>query len=469
LRSLYWKLAIILVLIVIISIGLTAFLIGQSTTREFQQYVSRCNAIYVDSIVDNLSSFYSKNQNWTDVGVLLDSEITGSCQRLILADSSGVVLADTSGQWQGQVAGKIGLTDGIPVNFTGKLTGTLYAVCTSGNGQGQMMGQNCMNPSAYSIAEQDFLNQVNNYLWIAGLIAAGIALLIGLLFARQITMPIKHLKAGAQKIASGDLEHRVIINSKDELGELAASFNSMASGLDKLEQSRRRLTADIAHELRTSLTIINGTVDGVLDGVFQPDREHLGWIKEQITLLTRLIDDLRDLSLAESGQLKLNLTSIDLEELIRRKILQISKLAEDKDIKLELKISEKLPLINADSSRLEQVMSNLIKNAIRHTPGNGKIEIEVKTTDYEANDLKIIPGIMISVADTGEGIPTEHISHIFERFYRVENSRLKEGGETGLGLAIVKQMVEAHGGRVWVESEPGRGSIFYVVIPYQAN
>jgi len=279
---------------------------------------------------------------------------------------------------------------------------------------------------------------------------------------------VRALSRGAHHIAEGDLDYRVKIKSKDEIGELALSFNSMADSLEKSKQARRRLATDIAHELRTPLSVIEGMVDGMLDGVFKPTRDNLNSIREETALLTRLIADLRDLSLAESGQLKLELAPTDMVELVRRKLSQAELKARGKNIGLKIHAAGKIPEVKVDSTRIEQVTSNLLDNAIRHTPVKGSVtvSINVVTSDYAHHiDQR---HLVISVADSGEGIPAEHLPDIFERFYRVENSRSRSAGGVGLGLAIVKQMVEAHGGKVWVESEPGKGSTFYVALPITA-
>ncbi|UCC17929.1 MAG: HAMP domain-containing protein, partial [Dehalococcoidales bacterium] len=293
-------------------------------------------------------------------------------------------------------------------------------------------------------------------LWKAGLITAGVALVIGLILTRQITRPVKALITGARRIAKGELNYRVKTRSNDEIGELADSFNSMAATLEQAEQSRRQLSADIAHELRTPLTIIEGTVEGMLDGVFEADSEHLNSIKEQALLLTHLINDLRDISLAESGQLNLNHQPTDIVGLVKKVVSSYEPNAGEKNIRIDISTSVPSFDVEIDPVRIEQVISNLLRNAIRHTPAGGSVTV---TIDRVNNSLEL------SVSDTGEGIEAEDLPHVFERFYRSDTSRSRKEGGTGLGLAIVKQMVEAHGGSVSVESTPGKGSTFMISLP----
>jgi two-component system OmpR family sensor kinase/two-component system sensor histidine kinase BaeS len=328
-----------------------------------------------------------------------------------------------------------------------------YVSGMMGNMGGMMGGPGPNSPAA----QAEFLSTVNRSLWIAGLAAVAVALVAGILLTRQIVRPIRALTAGARQISAGNLAYRVEAKSNDEVGELVQSFNTMAANLSQSEQVKRRMTADIAHELRTPLAVIEGTVDGMLDGVFPCDRERLFSVKEQTALLTRLIGDLRDLTLAEAGQLKLQLAEEDVVELMRRSRAQLAAEATERGLELRLDAPEEVLPVMVDRVRLEQIVSNLVTNAIRHTPRGGAIAISVKRASGR--------GVLIAVSDTGEGISAEHLPHVFERFYRVSDARARSDGGTGLGLAIVKSLVQAHGGKVWAESQPGRGSTFFVELP----
>ena len=458
-RSLTWKLGGALLLIVVVSVGLMAYLTNLSTTREFQQYVSRGNMMYTQSLADSLGDLYVEEQGWHNLQEILRNLPASTSQRIVVTDSSGVVISDTAGELLGRKAEDIGLSSGTPITASGQTVGNLYLLTSSdmGMGRGHMGGRSSQTIPMVITAEEDFLDQVNDSLWKVGLIAAAVALVIGLILTRQITRPVRALISGARHLTKGELSYRVDVKSRDEIGELADSFNIMASSLEKGEQSRRQLTADIAHELRTPLTVIEGTVDGIIDGVFKPDTEHLRSIKEQASLLTHLISDLRDISLAESGQLELNLAPTDIVELVRRMVSNYEINALEKNVRIKLEEVTQIPEIRIDPVRMEQVISNLLTNAIRHTASGGSITVTVKNDEG---------GLAISVADTGEGIAPEDLPHVFERFYRSGSSRSRKEGGTGLGLAIVKQMVEAHGGKVWVESKMGTGSIFSILLPF---
>jgi two-component system OmpR family sensor kinase len=458
-RSLTWKLGGALLLIVVVSVGLMAYLTNLSTTREFQQYISRGNMMYTQSLADRLGDLYAEEQSWNNFQETLQNLPLSTSERILVTDSSGIIIVDTAREWLSKESEDVSLSDGTPIMVSGQTVGNLYLLTSGGlgMGRGHMGGRSSQTIPMMITAEEDFLEQVNDSLWKVGLIAAAVALVIGLILTRQITRPIRALISGARHLTRGELSYRVDVRSRDEIGELAGSFNIMASSLEKGDQSRRQLTADITHELRTPLTVIEGTVDGIIDGVFQPDMEHLRSIKEQASLLTHLIGDLRDISLAESGQLKLNLTSTDIVELVQRMVSNHEINEHEKDVRIRLEETPQIPEIKVDPVRMEQVISNLLTNAIRHTPSGGSIIVTIK------NDVE---GLTISVSDTGEGIIPEDLPHVFERFYRSGSSRARKEGGTGLGLAIVKQMVEAHGGKVWVESKIGTGSIFSILLPF---
>jgi len=468
-HSLSLKLLGALLLVVIISVGLTAYLTNRNTSAEFQTYVQQTGMMYSQQASQNLSNYYSANHSWNGVQSLLTALQRSSADRLVLADSSGLIVADTGNQWQNRTAASVGLVSGTDILVGGQRAGTLYTLTLPGSGQGfrggmgGMMGGGVSTPTVVAVNPgQDFLSRVNNYLWVAGLIALAAALLIGVLLTRQIIRPLRALTNGAEQIARGNLGYRVKTHTGDEFGQLAQSFNAMAASLDSSEQARKRLVADVAHELRTPLTVIEGTVDAIQDGIFPADREHLETIKEQTDLLTHLAGDLRELSVGDAGQLKLQIAPTDLSELVGRKLAQFEAQAREKGVALVQTSSPPLLPVKVDSLRIEQAVSNLLSNALRHTPRGGTITASVEPVQSAEGTGR---EIQISITDTGEGIAPEYLPHVFERFYRAGNSRSRSEGGAGLGLAIVKQMVEAHGGKVRAESQPGRGSTFYLNLP----
>lgn len=467
-RSLNWKLGGALLLMVVVSIGLMAYLTNLSTAREFRQYTSCVNDVYTERVERSLALFYSKEHSWAGIQSALVASLEAEDGRVVVADIAGVVVGDSYGDWEGKNAEDIGLEGSIFIDVLGKDVGEFYLIGIPGV-LGPMGQWDIFIPAVLNVAEQDFLERVQSSLILAGLLAAGVAILLGLIITRQITRPLHALTAGARRIARGQLDYRVEVQTKDEIGDLATSFNEMASVLSNNEETRRRLLADITHELRTPLTVIEGTVNGILDGVFEPDKERLNSIKDETFLLTRLINDLRDISLAESGQLKLEIITTDMVKLVERKLSQAERAAHEKGVQLELQVAQDLPEIRVDLIRMEQVIANLITNAVRHTFAGGKVTVSLQGGTADDGSGLDCPHMLISVADTGEGIGAEHLGKIFERFYRADSSRAKSRGETGLGLAIVKQMVEAHSGSVWVESELDKGSTFFIALPSDSS
>ncbi|MBU0703479.1 MAG: HAMP domain-containing histidine kinase [Chloroflexi bacterium] len=286
-----------------------------------------------------------------------------------------------------------------------------------------------------------------------------LAMVLAVRAFRGIAMPLADVMAAADAVAEGDLSVRVDVPSHGprEFGRLTESFNRMTEGLERADRQRRNLTADVAHELRTPLHIIQGNLEGVLDGVYEPTSEHVEATLDETRLLARLVEDLRTLSLAEAGQLPLAREPVDVAELLADLSTSFSGQAEAAGLDLRVEIEGGLPLVTGDVGRLEQVLGNLTANALRHTPPGGDITLQAQPMEN---------GVRIIVRDTGEGIPAEDLPYIFDRFWRGDRSRSHASGAgSGLGLAIARQLVQAHGGVIRVESEPGRGTTFAVELP----
>ncbi len=307
-------------------------------------------------------------------------------------------------------------------------------------------------------AERAFLAAVNGSVWLAGGVALLAAVALGLLLARQISSPVRDLTTAARRFGEGDLDQRVTVRSRDELGELATAFNAMAEAVGRQEMLRRQLAADIAHELRTPLAVIQANLEALMDGVRPLSTSAVADIHEETRLLARLVTDLRDLSLAEAGQLPIQRRPTDLGELARAGVARFAPRAEEKGVRLGVEAADDLPRADADPDRIAQVFGNLLDNALRHTPPGGGITVRLEPA---------LQGEVawVKVSDTGPGIPEEHLPNIFERFYRADRARARAMGGSGIGLAVVKQLVEAHGGSVWVESPPGEGATFGFVLP----
>ena len=320
---------------------------------------------------------------------------------------------------------------------------------------GHMAGMGMMG-DIIAEAENEFLNNLGQTLWLAGFLGGALAIVLSIIFARQIVSPLARITSAAQRVKQGDLSQRVGASGSSELAELGESFNNMVETLSYDQELRHNMVADIAHELRTPLSIVQGNVEAMLDGVLPTNTENLNSLHQETKLLSRLVDDLRTLSLAEMGQLRYHPEAIGLNDLAQNVVDGFKTQFATKNIKVNLETNEELPSVWADRDRTAQIMRNLLGNAFYYTPVDGSIDIRFIST---------AEGITTSITDTGTGIPPEDIEHLFDRFYRVDRSRARQTGGSGLGLAIVKQLVEAQGGKVWVNSVMGKGSTFSFSLP----
>jgi signal transduction histidine kinase len=305
-------------------------------------------------------------------------------------------------------------------------------------------------------AQNSFFDRLRLSLILGGAGGAALALLVGVIVARRITQPLREIESAASAVARGDSSRRAVVKGNDELGELAASFNTMAESLAAQERTRQQFIADIAHELRTPLAVLQGEIEALQDGVTQPNKERLESLHEEAQLLTRLVDDLRTLSLADAGELRLEVSTEPVAVLVRKAASSMLEPAARAKVALKLDVEPDLPPVRVDGHRISQVLMNLLSNAIRHTPAGGEVHLSAEA----AGGM-----VRVQVKDTGSGIPVEALPHVFDRFYRVDASRSRNSGGSGLGLAIARQIVRAHGGDIWAENNDGPGATFSFTLP----
>jgi signal transduction histidine kinase len=293
---------------------------------------------------------------------------------------------------------------------------------------------------------------------LLAVLAATVAAVAASLFVTgRIVGPIRHVLAATRRISAGSYDERVPVAEDDELGALSESFNAMAAALQEDERSRREFISDVSHELNTPLSTLQGYVEGLLDGVVEPAEETWGLMYAETERMRRLVDDLRQLSSAEAGRLALDIAPVPPEEPVRLATEGMRPLFAEKGVRLRAEIPAALPEVLADADRVVQVLTNLLSNALRHTPAGGLVVVDVGAH---------AKGVLFRVNDTGAGIPPEHLPRVFERFYRVEKSRSREGGGSGLGLAICRALVEAMDGTISAESAgPDKGATFAFVLP----
>ena len=448
------KLLLGFVLVAAVAVGVVAFLANRTTTRQFEIYVSQGKQLRSERLAPEFATYYLQTGSWEGVGEWMTS-LEGAqrggrgqgrgrgpgggstTDRLLLADATGRVVADSLNELVDQELTDAELVAGAPVVVDGQTVGTLL-IAAEGSVQQSLGSQ--------------FLRQVNQSLLWAGLAAGIVALGLGLLLARQLTAPLRALTQAAHRLSEGAVP-QVEIHSRDEVGELGQAFNQMARSLAQQERLRRNLMADIAHELRTPLTVIRGDLEALLDGVFDASPEALASLQEEALLLSRLVDDLQALAQAEAGQLQLTREPTDLADLLRGVVAAFDLQAESQGQSLTLDVPSNLPLVDADPQRVRQVVANLVSNALRHAPESGRVIVSA---------VQDRAGVQVSVADDGLGIAPEDLSHVFDRFWRGGEPRVDS---SGLGLAIARELIRAHRGDIWVESELGTGSVFYFTLP----
>lgn len=294
-------------------------------------------------------------------------------------------------------------------------------------------------------------------LLVAGVVATATAALTSLFVSRRIVTPLSIMLVATRRISAGRYDERVPAGEVDELGALSESFNSMAASLQAAEERRLDLIGDVSHELRTPLSTLQGYMEGFMERVVEPSEETWALLYGEAERMRRVVDDLSQLSRAEAGRLELKRAEVFPAEVVRVAIERMLPLFKEKGVEFASAIPENLPPVSADGDRVVQILTNLLSNALRHTPAGGWITVKAEAQG---------DSVVFKVEDAGEGIASEHLPHLFERFYRVEKSRSREGGGSGVGLAISRALVDAMGGRIWVESPGlGKGATFTFTLP----
>lgn len=441
--SLQFRLIVAFTLVLALALGSISWYVGFAAQREverLQQEVEKGRAKRIEQLV---SQYYSARRGWTDLQPTVEQAGALYGWRIVVTDS------------QGQVVGDSHMRFGMPPRRPRQ--DSIFPILSGGSAVGSLS----IAPSdAPEIAPEPPFSQLvsavqRSLLW-TGLAAGAAGILLVSFISRRILSPVRLLSSAARGLGQGDLSRRVPATGRDEVGQMARTFNSMADSLEKAEHQRRNLVADVAHELRTPISNIQGYLEAVKDGLLQPDSATIEIIYQQVLQLAHLVEDLRLLALAEAGALRLNRELDSLPDVLHRSVEAIRPRAEVKGVAVSLDAQPEFPLIEMDRTRIAQVVGNLLENAIQHTPEGGQVAVLAEVTGSAAR---------VTVADTGEGIAPKDIPQVFERFYRVDASRSRATGGVGLGLTIAKQLVEAHGGTIRAESTPGKGSRLIFELP----
>lgn len=450
------RLILAFVLVILVTVATVASLTGWSVGNQFRAYLTRPDTGPRGDLADALGVYYEQHNSWTDVTKWLDT--TGPFLNqgrrpkgphhppLLLADAQGQILYEDGHAHRGTSLSPTEQQSAQPIRVNNNVVGYIQWVVP--------------DPQALDLPELNFLARLRISLLAAALVAGGLGLSFGLLMSRMLSTPLSVLARTARAFAAHDWSQRVPLQGKSavaEVAEVANAFNDMADELQRAEIQRRNMMADIAHELRTPLAVIQSNLNALLDGVYPLEMNEIATLYDETRLLARLVDDLRELTLAEARQLPLNVQPVDGGNLLRVMATKFTVAADAQSITVLVDVPAALPAVRADADRLAQVLQNLVTNALRHTPDGGQITLAARVAAK--------PDVVeFSVSDTGEGIPSDALPLVFERFYRADKSRARRSGGTGLGLTIAKTLIQAMDGTIGVESTPGQGSRFWFTL-----
>jgi two-component system OmpR family sensor kinase/two-component system sensor histidine kinase BaeS len=403
-------------------------------------FASDVRELFRPALFGSLEAYYLARGSWDEVenifvaGAISDfPDIPPRWENTLLLDAQDRLVIDQTGQQivaVGQVYPRQAGDQWFPLYVRGETVGTVV------------------------VRDRQEFNPINLVLRLLvpviylSILPAILTVTIGILLTRRVVHPLADVIAAAQSVAAGDLTARVEVRGPQDLHALTDSFNHMADALQRADSERRNMLADVAHELRTPLSVMRGRLEGILDGIYPLEEAVIATVLEETYLLERLVDDLRLLTLAETRQLPFDLRLVDLNELAVRAADLFGPQARDAAITLSLETDPAAWPVHADPQRIEQVIGNMVSNALRYTPRGGLVILRVAMMDN---------GLTFTVSDDGPGVPQADLPHLFDRFWRGEASRSRAGGGAGLGLAIARQLIEAQGGSVFARNLPGSG------------
>lgn len=452
------RLALSMILVALVSVLAVSVFARLSTAREVNTYMFRGGMAGVNLLVDALERYYQVNGTWVGVGTAIDAYKARNDhamgmdqpgmggremmrQPMLLADSGSNIIYDTEGSRGGTRLSKAEAASAIELQSRNVAIGYLYIT-------GGMQFQ----PGS----DQALIKRLNTAAINAALLAGAVSVILAMVLGYLILRPVQRLTTAANRIAGGDLAERVPVRGKDELAELGGAFNTMAASLEKARENRKAMTADIAHELRTPLAVQKAILEAIQDGVYPLDQEQISLLSSQNQSLTRLVDDLRTLALADAGELRLEKVATDLVPLTGAILAEFQPAASAKNIQLLFKQAEGIPAVSVDPFRIGQIIKNLVSNAIRYSPAGSEIRVRL---------VKDRGHVAIEVWDRGPGLTEEDRERVFERFYRGDPSRSREEGGTGLGLAIARQLARLHHGDLAAVNHPEGGALFRLRLP----
>ncbi len=473
--SLQFRLILAFTLTLALALGAVGALVSFAAETESDRFQARSQEFRMGRVHRMIARRYAENMDWATVQPSLEQAGSFYGRRFLVTDADGRIVADSHPGQEKRHPGKRHKDRSAPIVLEGREVGALLLV-SDGEGRGperrffdgpppflSSLPSGAEPPNATTglgPAGEPVVSlvtaTVNKALLWTGVAAAILGIALIAFASRRILAPLQTLGGAAQRLGEGDLSQRVPASGPSEIRHLGNTFNAMAENLQAAEQQRRNLTADVAHELRTPLSNIQGYLDAVNDGLLQPDEATMATLRQQTAHLVTLVEDLRLLALAEAGTLVLQTRLESIQSLLEESVEAFRPRADAKNIRLTLEVAAWLPEVELDRTRVSQVMGNLLDNAIVNTPEGGAVTVGA----YRDGEL-----VAVSVADTGPGLSPEDLERVFDRFYRVDPSRSRATGGAGLGLTIARQLVEAHGGSIRAESEVGNGAAFSFFLP----
>ena len=442
--SLQFRLVAGFAVVLVLTLGAVSAYIGYSADRAVERLQLDVDQARSDRIQQIMLRSYSVSGNWESAQAVAETVGKLFGRHIVVADIRGRIVGDSQ------------LRLGRPWQM-GRPDQRFKSVRGQVGDVGSFLVQDIDGFEEFPEPRMSrFVGVINRSLIYAG-IAAGLGgLLVVSILSRRTLTPVRALSTAARRLGGGDLSQRVPAPGNDEVGQLGHSFNSMAAGLEKAEQQRKNLVADVAHELRTPLSNIQGYVEAMRDGVLEHDQATLDTVHAQTMHLGRLVEDLRLLAQTESEDFRLNLEQESLGDVLRHSVEGFRARSSSMDVGLNLDIPDELPMLLIDRTRISQVLGNLLENAVRHSSSGGEVNVVAGVSEGR---------VVVTVVDGGDGIAPEDIAHVFDRFYRADPSRTRATGGAGLGLTIAKKIVEAHGGEIRAESVKGQGSRFIFELP----
>jgi len=435
-NKLWLRLAVSFLAVTLLVISAVAVMVRGSVESSFGAYVAVSNmARFGGNLVSELESYYEANGGWSGVAQLLPERGTGRTgtidnigrgAQVYIADADGVIVAASQSDWVGQMAENIGLSRKIPLEVNDTVIG--------------LLGEQTPGSIALTEAESRFAQETTSGLLLTGFAAGLVAVVMGIALSYSLTRPLQTLTDRISHWRLHDEPQPVMVEGTDEIRRLSAAFDDLLARLAEGERKRQRMSADIAHELRTPLTVMRGHLEAMMDGVYPMDTAHLAVAYDQVLHLARLVEDLRLLTQAEAGKLPLNTAPFDLNRVIQAAVDRFMPLAADQTIGIKTTLPDHPLTVNADVHRVQQVLDNLLNNALRHTPQKQQITVEAQIKDEV---------VQVAITNqTDHTLSDDQIAYLFDRFWRGEDARQRDTGGSGLGLAITRELLRLQGGDI---------------------